>query len=384
MKIKSVLSKLIRYPHGAVFDKSPDAGVAFHINHPDGLIWSIVDEVLTVKMPSVTTEYHLSRYTIGSLIAALQYDGVQVAKPSAYFFGRSSRVLLDGNGDASKPGGDALLGFKSDLWVTFAAFAAELRLAKLQVTEALKQMIITQAEGEWLDLWGSLYDVQRLPGEPDSDYQKRIPEEAFRLRVNKFAIEKAILDITGNRIHLREAWSRMFRLDSSRMSGTHRLVSGEEWRYGYIQPYAKGLFDWGNALEVIERNKAAGVIVFQPVAEIDRYVDAHLDGTISFGVAATAGAWVRPTFDFRLDYLQLSQTQPHRNWTASILSVMGLMNISKTGSWESKGGGWSKQPWGHWTEYITLDGSTSFSRITTTEWVQRRTWNGGSWRNWGE
>lgn len=384
MKIKSVITKLISYLHGAVFDKDPEAAVVFHLNHPDGLTWSVRQEVLTVSLPIISFTYDLSMYSVGQLVAALQSDGIQVERESSYFFGRSARVILDGGGDARKAGSDALVGFRSPLWATFAAFAAELRLAKLQVSEALRQMVITQAEGEWLDLWGSLYDVQRNPAESDADYQTRIPEEAFRLRVNKFAIEKAILDLTGNRIHLREAWSRMFRLDYSQLSGTHRLVSGEEWRYGYIQPVAKGLFDWGDALAIIERNKAAGVIVFQPVAEIDWFVNAQIDGTVSYGSRSTFGAWARPEFDFRLDYLKLSLTAPHRNWTAAHISTMGIININKTGSWQAVGGTWSKNPWGHWTKYVTVNGTTAFSRVTTTEWVSRRTWNGGSWRTWGE
>lgn len=365
--IKTVLSRLMRYPHSAVFDKDPLPGIAFHINHSDGLMWSIADEVMAVELQSETLEYRLDQFTIGTLIARMELDGILVAKPSAYFFGRSARVLLDGSGDATKLGGDAVLGFKSHLWVTFSAFAAELRLAKSMVTEALRQMIITQAEDEWLDLWGALYDVPRLPSESNELLQERIPREAFRLRVNKYAIEQAILDITGNRIHLREAWTRMFRLDTSRLSGTDRLVSGDEWRYGYIQPVAKGLFDWGEALDVIERNKAAGVVIFQPVAEIEQFVDGNLDGTVAFGIAATFGAWVRPTFDFRLDYLRLSETAPHRNWTSSIDTQMVLMSVE----------GVTAGP-------VTIDGSTAFSRVTTTEWTNRRTWNGGTWRNWGE
>ena len=204
MKIKSILSKLIRYPHSAIFDKSPDAGIAFHINHPVGLSWTIADEIMTVKLGATTHRYDLSEFKIGTLVAKMKTDGIYVESESPYFFGRSARVLLDGKGDASKAGGDTILGFKSHLWVTFAAFASELRLAKIAVTEALRQMIITQAEDEWLDLWGSLYDVPRLPSEIDSDYQVRIPEEAFRLRVNKFGIEKAVLDLTGKRVHIRE------------------------------------------------------------------------------------------------------------------------------------------------------------------------------------
>src|SRR5690606_20140741 len=121
--------------------------------------------------------------------------------------------------------------------------------------------------------------------------QQRIPQEAFRLRVNKYAIEKAIHDLTGVRVFIRETWPDMFRLDESRLSGRHRLVNGDQWRYGYIQPVASGLFDWTGVLDIIERNKAAGVIVLPPLVEVVDYVDAMLDGTISLGIAAHYGSW---------------------------------------------------------------------------------------------
>ena len=361
--IKSTLKKLLRYPHSAVFDKDPVVVAAMRLNSSSGLTWRITDEIMSVSIGGTERTYDLADFTVGTLIQRLTDDGAVVQLPSAQLFGRSARVLMDGKGDSSKAGEDAILGFTSPLWITYAAYASELRQAKKQVNEALKQMVITQAEDEWLDLWGSLYDVPRLDGETDADYQVRIPEEAFRLRVNKYAIEKAILDLTGNRIHLRETWSRMFRLDESRMSGTHRLVNGDAWRYGYIQPYAKELFDWGNALEVIERNKAAGVIVFDPIAEIDRHVDAEMAGIISFGVLATAGAWVRPSSDFKLDFLRLDTTTAHRNWTAACFTTAVLMSTVDAGS-------------------EALNGLTVFAHVTTTEWTNRRTWNGGSWRTW--
>lgn len=356
----TILKKLLRYPHKAVFDKSPEAGIALRINRPLGINWAIADEILTLRFEGIERSYNLSGFTVGTLSNKLQDDGIYVAGLEPYFAGRSARVLIEGVGNSAEHGGDTLLGFKSDLWVTYAAYASELREAKTQVSEALKQMIITQAEGEWLDLWGALYDVPRKILEPDQLYQHRIPEEAFRLRLNRYAIKKAVKDLTGHMIFIRETWPFMFRLDESRLSSTSRLVDNEQWRYGYIQPVAKYSFDWSDALEVIERNKGAGIIVLKPLVEIEWFIDAQVDGDVSFGVLSEFGAYIRPTFDFRVDVLRLSETNQHRNWVSRIDIETVITNTVSGGTWETIEDGWPAIPWSEGMRPDAVSGATSF------------------------
>lgn len=378
----SMLKKLLRYPNAAVWDKSPDAELAFRMNSLRGLKWRIADERLTVTIDTDVLEFDLSSHTVGGLIAQLRSFGILVQRESPAFLGRSARVLAEGSGDASTPTGDIIAGFKSVLWVHYAAYALELRTAKGQVREALRQMVLTQAEDEWLDVWGQLFGVPRNDGELDPEYQQRIPEEVTRLRVSKIAIEEAVYRQTGNRIYLREAWRLMFRLDTSRLSGNHRMVNNEAWRYGYLQPYAKDLFDWGDALAIIHRNKAAGVVVFEPVAEIDRLVDARVDGTVSFGAEDLYGIRVSPQFEFRLDHMRLGVTRPHRNWTAGHISEMVIMNTIRTGTWRSVGGSWPQASWKSWAQTSSLQGTVGARRISTSSWLAGRSWSqGGTWSN---
>ncbi|QNJ57336.1 baseplate wedge protein [Pseudomonas phage Dolphis] len=316
--MKSALAKLLEYPHRAVFNKSPQAVLAFTLNRDGGLTWTVFDRVLTVVTPAKTYTYDLSAFTIGSLISRLKVDKFTVAYQPSTLFARSATVLVDAKGDTSESNGDRVMGYTSILWALYAAYSAELVRAKEQVVQAIRQMIIWQSEGEWTDVWGSLFGISREENETDAVYASRIPKEAFRLRVNKYAIELAIRDLTGRKVFIGETWPDMFRLDESVLSGSSRFPSGEEYRYGYIQPVAKELFDWDGVLDVIERNKAAGVVVLPPRVEITEFVNASLRGLIRFGIQANFGALVFADDAARLDVMELGNTYPNRNWRLRI------------------------------------------------------------------
>jgi hypothetical protein len=46
--MRTMLQRLLKYPHRAMFDTSPGAVQAFRLSHPDGAVWAIADEVMTV------------------------------------------------------------------------------------------------------------------------------------------------------------------------------------------------------------------------------------------------------------------------------------------------------------------------------------------------
>lgn len=322
----SVLKKLLKHPHGAVFDKSPDSAVAFLLRGDGGIVWTVSDGFMTVTSGEKTFSYDLSSYTVGSLINRLKGNGFSPADPSFFFFSRSALVLVEGSGNTDESNGDRVFAYKSMLWALYSSYAPELRRAKVQVLQALRQMIIWQSEGEWTDVWGNLFGISRENAEIDPHYATRIPREAFRLRVNKYAIEMAIRELTGRKVFIQETWPDMFRLDESRLSGTSRLASGDQWRYGYIQPVATELFDWTGVLEVIERNKAAGVIVLPPLVELTDFVDGHLNGKVSFGILAAFGAVIRTNDDVRLDWMELGNTTHNRNWRVRIYDQWAMSN----------------------------------------------------------
>lgn len=265
---ESMLRRLLKYPHAAVFDKSPAAKLAFRLNHPDGAAWSVVDEELAVIAGESASFYTLSGHTFATLQAALEADGFTVSGMSAILESRPAIMLAEGSGDERQSNGDHLFTFTSLLWVILSGYAVELREAQGNLQQALRQMILGQAEDIWLDLWGALYDQQRKPGEIDAAFAPRIKREAFRLRVNAIAIEKAVLDATGYDITIEEPWKNIFTLDESLLSGPDKLYDGDRIGYHLIQPMAAGTVDWSVILPVIHRNRAAGVEVLPPYSQI--------------------------------------------------------------------------------------------------------------------
>lgn len=324
----TMLNRLLGSLHRAVFDTSPDAGFAFYLRHSDGVTWSVADEKLVATVNGYSKSYALDKLTVGQLAGQLVIDGFDVQGVSAEFSGLSASVLIDGGGNSLASNGDRVYAFRDLLRVIFGGYARELRTAKEQMGEAIRQMVITQAEGEWLDLWGTLYNTPRPAAMTDAKYQPLIPQEAFRLRVNGYAIEKAILDLTGQVVHIEEPWSDMFRLDSSRLSSLHKFYDGDSIGYHIIRPVADEPIVWDGILDIIERNKAAGVIVLPPEERNRIYVRDPLVGkiwaqrwTILANLVRTANL---PYLD---NTLRLDDYEIDRNYLSAITSLHMLSSL---------------------------------------------------------
>lgn len=318
-----MLKRLLGSLHRAVFDTSPISELAFYIRHPDGVTWSVSEEKLVATVGNQSKTYDLSVFTLGQLAGQLVIDGFQVSGLSVNMSGLSASVLLERSGNTEQTNGDRVFGFADDLlYSLFGGYARELRVAKAQIPEALNQMVVTSSEGEWLDLWGALYNTPRPYGKSDADYAPLIPQEAFRLRVNGYAIEKAILDLTGQRVHIEEPWSDMFRLDMSRLSSTHKFYDGTSIGYHLIRPVADKTIVWDGILDIIERNKAAGVIVLPPEERNRTYIKDPLAGEIWTQIWSIWTRWVKASNLPRMsDSLSLSNSFIDRNYKASITSL---------------------------------------------------------------
>lgn len=267
----TTLQRLLKYPHAAVFDKAPGAELALRVRHDDGAVWTVADEVMTVTAGEFERRYNLADFTVGSLAAAMQADGFEVPTLSPEWQHRSALVLVEGTGDQGESNGDHVHAFTSLLWVLLSGYAVEVRAAEYQVDQALRQMVITTAEGEWLDLWGTLYGVPRLQHETDAAYRPRIKREAFRLRVNAHAIEQAIFDATGWDVRIEEPWKDIFTLDKSQLSGPDRFYDGSRYGYHLIRPVTHDIVDWDVVMAIIHRNRAAGVLVVSPLGVHSAY-----------------------------------------------------------------------------------------------------------------
>lgn len=270
----TALQRLLKHPHAAVFDKDPVGELAFRLRHQDGASWRVAERVLTATAGQVEHTYDLSATTVSGLASALQADGFEVLSLNPGIAPLSALVLVEAEGSELASNGDRLIAFTSLLWVLLSAYAGEVTEAGRQVREALRQMVITQADGDWLDLWGTLYAVGRNPGEPDASYAPRIPQEAFRIRCNARAIELAIRDATGSDVRIEEPWTQIFKLDQSSLSGPDRFYDGEYIGYHLIKPTAKTNIDWPAVRAIIDRNRAAGVLVLGPELVFGSFVDA--------------------------------------------------------------------------------------------------------------
>jgi hypothetical protein len=287
MTAATTLQRLLKYPHSAVFDKAPGTELALRVRNHNGLTWVVADGKLLVTTGqsqvfdgtetfnglydwgSTTREYDLMGQTLGQLANALRADGHDVVFEDDVLSARAAHTLTEGSGDQDLSNGDHLTVYTSVLWALLSAYAGELSLAEYQIGQALRQMILTQAEGEWLDVWASIYGVPRRSGEADGALQDRIPQEVFRHRVNGFAIEEAIHDATGFDVTIDEPWKRMFLLNDSRLSDVDHLQDGRYYTYHVIQPVGRPGTRWADVYPHVERNKAAGIEIYAPRIDFD-------------------------------------------------------------------------------------------------------------------
>lgn len=303
----SSFAKLIKHPHRAVFDITPDPRLAFTIDAPVGLVrWQVIDWVFSAVVVDDTTvlldvdtgvlafedgsvlnvynsafynatigsvsvgpdgyvvvSYPLAGRTIGSLISDLLTDGFIVGLTgTSDILGLSAYALVDGIGISTQP----VTAYTSLLWVFLKAFSFVLDDAKVEVFNALLQMDLNTSDGEWLDLWGELFNVARLQEEQlDVNYRTKIKNDVFRKRLNKYSIEAAILDITGKVVEIEEMFIYLFRLDSSRLSSTARFGDGKTVGAFLIRAVSSIVIDWTDVMAVIHKNRAAGIVVLPPI-----------------------------------------------------------------------------------------------------------------------
>uniref|UniRef100_A0AAU6W288 Uncharacterized protein n=1 Tax=Pseudomonas phage Touem01 TaxID=3138548 RepID=A0AAU6W288_9VIRU len=194
--------KLLALLH-RVFDPDPERFLALRIAYAGRVMsWSVSDAVLTTRVTGVTgmdLRIDLTSYTLRQLVSFIAAQpGYSVpGAGSGELMSLSARVLIDATGRTDESNGDHLYGYTSLTWAYMDSVAVELRAAKAQIPEALKQMVITTAADSWIDELGEFYNVKRQPGENDSSYGPRIIAETVRPRSNNVAMEKAISYYTG-------------------------------------------------------------------------------------------------------------------------------------------------------------------------------------------
>lgn len=193
--------KLLGFLHRA-FSRDPIQFLALRLRYDGGMKWEVADAVLTTSVSGgsgTDLQIDLNQYTIADLVNFLNlqpgYTVVYQAPPEPSTLG--ARILIDSHGDQDQSNGDHIYAFTSLTWAVLDSSAVELRAAREQIYQMLRQMTVATAESEWLDEIGDYYSVKRQNGEPDSLYGPRIIYEVIRPRNNNKAIEQAISVATG-------------------------------------------------------------------------------------------------------------------------------------------------------------------------------------------
>lgn len=387
----TTLQRLLKHPHAAVFDKDPLAELVLRVSHAGGSSWVVAAGVLTVVAGGEEFTYQLAGYTVSTLANAMQADGLSVTRVNSQYGHLSALALVEGASDQWLSNGDHLRVFTSLLWALLQGYSREVDAAQEQIRQALLQMVIATAEGEWLDLWGTLYDVPRLAGESDADLRTRIPREAFRLRVNALGIEQAILDATGWVVRIDEPWKDVFTLDQSMLSGPDRFYDGGRYGPHLISPYTRDAVDWGRVLDVIHRNRAAGVMVVG--AEHGILGMAEL-GPSQVYAGITSGSTGIALYEDRvfLDYMAIEDTalpnhpiqrKPERIHSAMAENDEASWGTFDNGTWAWSGSGWSMPPYfahfEHERDYRVFYLDVRYAGQTWADtpgtWSQDRGWN---------
>lgn len=193
--------KLVGYLNRA-FNRDPADFLALRLRY-DGLMnWKVEDAVLYTYVSGGSgdnLQVSLDQFTLGELADHLtvQPGYSVVLRPPSELSGLGARILLDSTGDQDLSNGDHLRAFTSPVWAYLDANAVELKQAREQIYQMLRQMNVVSGEGEWLDEIGGYYSVLRRDGEIDALYGPRIIEEVIRPRNNNKAIELAISRATG-------------------------------------------------------------------------------------------------------------------------------------------------------------------------------------------
>lgn len=186
-----------------VYDKTPGPFLALRLSYLSGqMTWKIADDTLTTSViggMGQPLSIDLSKYTLSTLAVYLAsqpgyvvpyLDDITVGDVSAL-------ALAPGSGDISMSNGDHINAASNLNWLLLSSIGSELSAAEKAIDALPAEMATTTADGEWLDLLGSYYDVARLLNEQDTNYSPRIPAEVILPRQNNFAISAALTASTG-------------------------------------------------------------------------------------------------------------------------------------------------------------------------------------------
>lgn len=323
-----MLEKLLSHLYSAL-NKAPNPVICLRVNHPDGFAWSVDGGTLTASTEAGDSlgVFNLSDYTLTGLAEALQAAGCSIIYENHDVNHRSAAALMAGAGKQSASNGDCLQVFDSLLWSILDAYSLELDEASDNVDQAVNQLYLDSADGLWLDFWGEYFGLRRGT-RTDAEYRKYLIDETLRPRSNKFAILKAVQDLTGETIDIYEPWNDMFVLGVSKMNDKDHFQDGEYYAYNVIHPSSVEPIKWDQVIPVVKHNKPAGVVSVAPKTSFrPRGIDAQVQSdTTIFAEHRQHGGSVFSAGDAVLDVMVLSGDSSIKSHRASIFQVLADTN----------------------------------------------------------
>jgi len=325
-----MLDRLLDFTYSA-FDKNPNAQIALRITHPSRVTWAIADRVLTLgtEAGAQLATIALRGITMTDLAGQIEDAGCRVVYLNADMAQRAADTLLAGRARQSDANGDVLRAYDSILFSVLDAFAIVLEDAREDCVTALRQLYLGTASAELLDVWGDYFGLVRLNGELDEAYRLRIIAETLRPRVSKYAIENAVKVATGHNVEIYEPWRNTFILGGSQLSGDDHMEDGTYWTHNVIQPVTAEEADWDAIMTVVERSRAAGVIVAPPQFLGRMSVDAKIKQTVLTGHTHTMSLQAFNDVGGRLDAFALGEVEPSAtNWEVSMAELITISNVT--------------------------------------------------------
>lgn len=296
-----------------VFDKTPQAVLALRLSYDGSMRWAITDGRLTTFVAGgsgAPLDVDLAAHTLTSLVdylAAQPGYSVPFESDAGHL---SALALLDGDGDIAASNGDHLLAYTSLLWAWLEPLAVELNTAHGMLNEALAQLDIRTASGEWLDDWGRYFTVPRLPAEPDDRYRQRIVTDPLRVLCNNNALAQLIELQTGIRVDIVDLDWRYNRGLLEQLGITYADDGYPPWgpaELGHPLACAFGVLLANDQLSplnrqilrgIIDRARAAGTLplYFAPVAGLHTNVALETTNSTTYACGPAANRYQQIVF----------------------------------------------------------------------------------------
>src|SRR5579872_2546649 len=195
---QSLLARL-----NSVFTKDPQSLAAFQIKPPaqckliiEDRTFSIVAVENSLALFSISFDDpydSIKSITIRQLYNALiASKAVSVQNLNIALSGLGLTALVEGTFDLYTTNFSNVNASTSLLWSIFRPLAYVLEQAKGDLEIAIQQLGFITAQGDFLDYWGTIFNISRYPNEPDYEYSTRLLWETVKPRLNNVALENIL------------------------------------------------------------------------------------------------------------------------------------------------------------------------------------------------